>query len=43
MVDHNLFGLNVCNRALILEKGKVIEYDDVDEAINFYTNTILNK
>lgn len=43
MVDHNLFGLNVCNRALILEKGKVIEYDDVNEAINFYTNTILNK
>ena len=42
MVDHNLFGLKLCNKAFIIEKGSIIEYEDINEAINFYTKTILN-
>ena len=41
MVDHNLFGLKVCTKAVILEKGNFIVYKDVSEAIDFYTKVIL--
>ena len=34
MVDHNLWGLKLhCDRALLLHKGKLIEFDDVEEGI----------
>ena len=43
MVDHNLFGLKICSRALILEKGRIMEFSDIGEAVNFYTNVILSR
>ena len=34
MVDHNLYGLKFhCNRALLLNKGKIYEYQSLDEGI----------
>ena len=34
LVDHNLWGLQFhCNRALLLHNGRLIEFDDLDEAI----------
>ena len=34
LVDHNLWGLQFhCNRALLLNNGSLIEFDDLDEAI----------
>lgn len=41
MVDHNLFGLKICDKAIILEKGNVFIYENVDDALNFYKNYIL--
>jgi len=37
IVDHNMFGLEFdCNKAFILDKGKITKYDDLKEAINIY-------
>lgn len=42
MVDHNLWGLQIhCNRAFLLESGKITEYTSVQEAINIHTKTLL--
>ncbi len=42
MVDHNLFGLRVCNKAVVLEKGNVTVFEDVNEGIEFYKNFVMN-
>ena len=41
MVDHNLFGLEICSKAVILEKGCLTIYDNVREGIKFYKSLIL--
>jgi capsular polysaccharide transport system ATP-binding protein len=42
MVDHNLWGLRLhCDRAFILEGGKVEEFSDVDEAVAIHTERLL--
>jgi capsular polysaccharide transport system ATP-binding protein len=42
MVDHNLWGLQIhCNRAFLLESGKITEYTSVQEAINIHAKTLL--
>jgi len=42
MVDHNLWGLKLhCNRAFILEGGKIEEFDDLDEAVALHTQRLL--
>jgi len=42
MVDHNLWGLKLhCNRAFILEGGKIEVYDDLDEAVTLHTERLL--
>ena len=42
MVDHNLWGLKLhCDRAFILEGGKIEEYDDLDEAVALHTERLL--
>ena len=34
MVDHNLWGLKIhCNKAFLLHKGNLIEFNDIDEGI----------
>lgn len=43
MVDHNLWGLKFhCDRAMILEHGKIEEYDDLDEAVAIHTHRLLD-
>ena len=42
MVDHNLWGLKIhCNRAFLLESGRITEYASVQDAINIHTKTLL--
>ncbi len=42
MVDHNLWGLKLhCDRAFILEGGKIEEFSDLDEAIALHTERLL--
>ena len=41
MVDHNLFGLKLCNKAFVLERGKILEFKNVDDGIEFYKKFIL--
>jgi capsular polysaccharide transport system ATP-binding protein len=42
MVDHNLWGLKLhCDRAFILEGGKIEEFDDLDEAVALHTERLL--
>jgi capsular polysaccharide transport system ATP-binding protein len=42
MVSHNLWGLKLhCDRAFILEHGKIAEFDDLDEAVSIHTERLL--
>tara|TARA_B100001093_G_scaffold215568_1_gene206868 strand:+ start:6102 stop:6770 length:669 start_codon:yes stop_codon:yes gene_type:complete len=41
MVDHNLFGLNICTKAVVLEKGCITIYNNVVDAIDFYKSYVL--
>lgn len=42
MVDHNLWGLKLhCDRAFILEGGKIEVYADLDEAVALHTERLL--
>jgi len=42
MVDHNLWGLKLhCDRAFILDGGKIEEYTDLDEAVAIHTEQLL--
>ena len=44
MVNHNLWSLKpVCNRAFVLDKGKLFQYDNVLEAIKFHKETLGSK
>ena len=41
MVNHNLWSLKpVCNRAFVLDQGKLFQYDNVPEAIKFHKETL---
>ncbi len=41
MVNHNLWSLKpVCNRAFVLDQGKLFQYDNVQEAIEFHKDTL---
>jgi capsular polysaccharide transport system ATP-binding protein len=43
MVDHNLWGLKLhCDRAFILEDGRIEEYDDLDQAVAIHTDRLLS-
>ena len=40
LVSHSMQSIkNLCNRALLLEKGRMTLYDDLEKASNFYLNT----
>jgi capsular polysaccharide transport system ATP-binding protein len=42
MVDHNLWGLQLhCDRAFLLEAGKIEEYDDLEEAIQIHQQRLM--
>jgi capsular polysaccharide transport system ATP-binding protein len=42
MVSHNLWGLKLhCDRAFILEHGKIEEYESLDEAVAIHTERLL--
>lgn len=42
MVDHNLWGLKLhCDRAFLLEGGKIEEFDDLEEAIRLHQQRLL--
>jgi capsular polysaccharide transport system ATP-binding protein len=42
MVDHNLWGLKLhCDRAFILDGGKIEEFSDLDEAVAIHTERLL--
>jgi capsular polysaccharide transport system ATP-binding protein len=42
MVDHNLWGLKLhCDRAFILERGKIEAFDDIDKAVDIHTKRLL--
>ena len=42
MVDHNLWGLKLhCDRAFILDRGKIDEFDNLDEAVAIHTDRLL--
>lgn len=42
MVDHNLWGLKIhCDRAFILDHGKIEEFDSVDTAVEVHTDRLL--
>jgi capsular polysaccharide transport system ATP-binding protein len=42
MVDHNLWGLKLhCDRAFILDGGKIEEFNDLDEAVALHTERLL--
>lgn len=42
MVDHNLWGLKLhCNRAFLLDGGRIEEYSDLDEAVALHTERLL--
>lgn len=43
MVDHNLWGLKLhCDRAFILDGGKIEEFSDLDEAVALHTERLLS-
>jgi capsular polysaccharide transport system ATP-binding protein len=43
MVDHNLWGLKLhCDRAFILDDGKIEEFSDLDEAVALHTERLLS-
>ena len=43
MVDHNLWGLKLhCDRAFILDGGKIEEFSDLDEAVAVHTERLLS-
>jgi capsular polysaccharide transport system ATP-binding protein len=43
MVDHNLWGLKLhCDRAFILDGGKIEEFSDLDEAVAVHTDRLLS-
>jgi capsular polysaccharide transport system ATP-binding protein len=42
MVDHNLWGLKLhCNRAFLLDGGKIEQFLDIDEAVALHTERLL--
>jgi ABC-type polysaccharide/polyol phosphate transport system ATPase subunit len=42
MVDHDLWGLKLhCDRAFILDGGKIEEFSDLDEAVALHTERLL--
>lgn len=42
MVDHNLWGLKLhCDRAFILDSGKIESFNDLDEAVAVHTERLL--
>ena len=42
MVDHNLWGLKLhCDRAFLLDGGKIEIYADLDEAVRLHTERLL--
>ena len=42
MVDHNLWGLQLhCDRAFLLEDGKIEQFDDLEEAIRLHQQRLL--
>ncbi|MFN9645185.1 MAG: ABC transporter ATP-binding protein [Cyanobacteriota bacterium] len=42
MVDHNLWGLKLhCDRAFLLDGGKIEEFSDLDEAVSLHTERLL--
>lgn len=42
MVDHNLWGLKLhCDRAFLVDGGKITVYDNVDEAVKIHTESLL--
>jgi capsular polysaccharide transport system ATP-binding protein len=42
MVDHNLWGLKFhCDRAFLLEEGRIREFDDLQEAIEVHRQSLL--
>jgi len=44
MVDHNLWGLKLhCDRAFLLDGGKIEIYDDLEEAVALHTERLLSK
>lgn len=44
MVDHNLWGLKLhCDRAFLLDGGKIEIYDDLEEAVALHTDRLLSK
>ncbi|MEB3335301.1 MAG: ABC transporter ATP-binding protein [Cyanobacteriota bacterium] len=43
MVDHNLWGLKLhCDRAFILDGGKIEEFSNLDEAVALHTERLLS-
>jgi len=34
---------SLCNRALVIDKGRLVFQGTINDASNFYTNEILNK
>jgi capsular polysaccharide transport system ATP-binding protein len=43
MVSHNLWGLKLhCNRAFVLDRGRIEEFDSLDEAISVHTENLLS-
>jgi ABC-type polysaccharide/polyol phosphate transport system ATPase subunit len=41
-VDHNLWGLKLhCDRAFILEDGKIEIFENLDEAVAIHTDRLL--
>lgn len=44
MVDHNLWGLKFhCDRALLLNNGNLLEFDDLNEGISFHKKLLETK
>ena len=44
MVDHNLWGLKLhCDRAFLLDGGKIEIYDNLEEAVALHTDRLLSK
>jgi capsular polysaccharide transport system ATP-binding protein len=44
MVDHNLWGLQIhCNRAFLLDSGRITEYSNVQKAIEIHTKSLLSQ
>lgn len=44
MVDHNLWGLKLhCDRAFLLDGGKIEIYDNLEEAVALHTERLLSK